>query len=99
MAKFDVYRNPEGAGFLLDIQADLLSHLNTRIVVPLIPLKMAPKPADMLNPVFDIDGTAVSMVTQFLAAVPTKLLRTKLLSLVDQRGEITAAVDFLIQGF
>jgi toxin CcdB len=34
MARFDVYRNPAGAGCLLDIQADLLSHLNTRVVVP-----------------------------------------------------------------
>ncbi len=99
MAKFGVYKNPEGTGFLLDIQADLLSHLNTRIVVPLIPLEVAPTPADTLNPVFDIDGTAVSMVTQFMATVPTKLLKTKLLSLVDQREEITAAIDFLVQGF
>lgn len=99
MAKFDVYKNPEGEGFLLDIQTDLLSELNTRIVVPLIPLEMAPKPADTLNPVFDIDGSTVSMVTQFMAAVPAKLLRTKLPSLVDRRNQITAAVDFLIQGF
>ncbi|CAM5429606.1 hypothetical protein TMEC54S_03045 [Thauera mechernichensis] len=37
MARFDVYRNSAGEGFLLDVQADLLSHLNTRVVVPLLP--------------------------------------------------------------
>ena len=34
MARFDIYPNPVGAGYLLDIQADLLSGLNTRVVVP-----------------------------------------------------------------
>ena len=33
MARFDVYRNSAGEGFLLEVQADLLSHLNTRVVV------------------------------------------------------------------
>ena len=37
MARFDVYRNSAGEGFLLDVQADLLSYLNTRVVVPLLP--------------------------------------------------------------
>lgn len=34
MARFDVYKNAGGSGYLLDVQADLLNHLNTRIVVP-----------------------------------------------------------------
>ncbi|ABC24346.1 CcdB family protein [Rhodospirillum rubrum] len=38
MARFDVYANPDGMGGLLNIQADLLRHLNTRVVVPLLPL-------------------------------------------------------------
>jgi hypothetical protein len=32
MARFDVYRNAGGAGLLLDVQADLMRELNTRIV-------------------------------------------------------------------
>lgn len=43
------YKNPDSAGYLLDIQADLLNYLNARIVVPLLPLDLAPKPAAMLN--------------------------------------------------
>ncbi len=99
MARFGVYRNPEGVGYLLDVQADLLGHLNTRVVVPLLPLAGAPKPATTLNPLFEIEGIPVSMVTQFMAAVPLALLRTPLLNLEGRRGEITAAVDFLFQGF
>lgn len=50
MARFDVYQNPDGQGALLDVQADLLSQLNTRVVVPLLPASYAPIPAKHLNP-------------------------------------------------
>lgn len=99
MARFTVYKNPDGAGYLLDIQADLLSHLNTRIVVPLLPLDLAPKPAATLNPVFEMDGGSVAMVTQFMAAVPAQMLKSPMLSLESRRDDITAAVDLLFQGF
>ena len=99
MAKFEVYKNPEGAGYLLDVQADLLSHLNTRLVVPLLPLSEAPTPAKILNPTFEILGEKVSLVTQFMAAVPCSLMREKIGSLSACRDEITAAIDLLITGF
>lgn len=99
MARFHVYLNPEGEGYLLDVQADLLNHLNTRVVVPLLPVAAAPQAAAMLNPLFQIDGVAVVMVTQFTAAVPATLLKAPILSLERQRNEITTALDFLFQGF
>ncbi len=99
MARFGVYKNPDGEGYLLDVQADLLSHFNTRVVVPLLPLSRAPTPARTLNPVFDLDGTAHVMVTQFLAAVPEPLLKTCVSSQAHHRDAITAALDLLFQGF
>ena len=54
MARFDVHAYPSGDGYLLDVQADLLDHLNTRVVVPLLAKATAPKPASRLNPVFEI---------------------------------------------
>ena len=36
MARFSVYRNPNAAGYLLNVQANILDHLNTRMVVPAI---------------------------------------------------------------
>lgn len=57
MGRFTIYSNPGGVGYLLDVQADMLSHLNTRIVVPLLPLSAAPKPATTLNPQFVIAGS------------------------------------------
>ncbi len=99
MAKYDVYPNPDGRGYLLDIQADLLEALNTCVVVPLMPMGDAPIPAKRLNPVFEVGGEEVVMVTQFLSAVPRSVLRGPEGSLKAQFAEITDAVDMLVQGF
>jgi len=98
MSRFDVHANPEGPGYLLDVQANLLGHLNTRMVVPLLPKASAPVPAQTLNPAFDIDGVAHVMVTQFMAAVPQKLLQAQVLSLEDRAHEVVSALDCLFQG-
>lgn len=98
MSRFSVYANPEGPGYLMDVQANLLSHLNTRVVVPLLPKHQAPLPAQTLNPCFDVDGVACVMVTQFMAAVPQKLLMTRVQGLDDCAHEVVAALDCLFQG-
>lgn len=99
MAKYDVFPNPSGDGFLLDVQTDLLSDLNTRVVVPILPRSRAPKPATRLNPSFDIDGEPVVMVTQFMAAVPVGILKSSVASLEEEFEKITVAIDMLMQGF
>lgn len=75
MSRLSVYFNSEGSSYLLDVQANLLSHLNTRMVVPLLPKADAPTPAQALKPTFDIDGAACVMVTQFMATVPQTMLQ------------------------
>lgn len=99
MAKFDIYQGQESDSLLLDIQVDLLDALNTRMVVPLIPVGKAPIPAKRLNPAFTIEGTEYVMVTQFMAAVPRSILREPVANLKDRFKEITAAIDMLTQGF
>ncbi|MDR2187469.1 MAG: CcdB family protein [Azonexus sp.] len=99
MPRFSVYPNSSGQGYLLDVQADTLSHFNTRMVIPLLPLAKAPKPAAILNPLFDINGTSYSMVTQYMAAIPLKALKNMTCSVADRRAEIVAAIDFLFHGF
>lgn len=99
MARYNVYPNPGGAGYLLDVQAEVHGLLNTRIVVPLLPLAIAPTPARTLNPLFELNGDTVSMVTQYMAAVPVALLKGKIASVEDRRTEIVAALDLLLQGF
>lgn len=99
MARFDVFRRRSGSGYLLECQADLLSHLNTRLVVPLLPASGAPKPAVRLNPLFEVEGEPCLMLTQFAAAVLVAELGDKVASLIDQDTIITNALDMLISGF
>jgi len=99
MAKFDVYWQRDGGCLLLDCQADLLDDLNTRLVVPLLPIEEAPKPAAGLNPLFEIDGRTLAMATQFAAAVATRELGERVLSLVEEQDSIGRALDMLISGF
>ncbi|MDX8354741.1 CcdB family protein [Cognatiyoonia sp. IB215182] len=99
MPKYDVFRDPSGSGFLLDVQTDLLSDLNTRVVVPLLPKSSAPKPATRLNPSFDVDGEKAVMVAQFLAAVPVGILGGTVRDLSDEFEQITNAMEMIIQGF
>lgn len=99
MAQYDVFQAPEGKGFLLDVQSDLLEPLNTRVVVPLMTRKSAPMPAERLNPIVRIGRRNFVMVTQFLAAVPLALLTRRVDNLPPYQDEIRAAIDMLTHGF
>ncbi len=99
MARFEVFADPSGDGYLLDVQADVLDELNTRIVIPLLPASAAPKPSKRLNPVFEIREVPHVMVTQFMGAVPTSMLREPIAALTDRDMEITGALDMAFFGF
>ncbi len=98
MARFDVYQTSDTT-YVLDVQTDLLSGLNTRVVVPLLPLENAPKPASHLNPIFSIKDKSLVMATQFLAAIPEAELRSRITSLRDHHQTISDALDLLFVGF
>ena len=99
MPQFDVHRNPGGPGYLLDCQADMLSDLTTRFVVPLLPPSVAPLPARRLNPLLRVEGEEVLMMTHFAASVPTRSLGTAVGSLAGEYTPIMNALDMLITGY
>ncbi len=101
MAQFDVYRNTNDESadefpYLLDIQADLLCSLATRVVIPLVRQE---KNIQHLNPIFEIKGERVAMLTQELSGIEQSILGKKVCSLSERRIEIIAALDFLVSGF
>lgn len=104
MPQFDVYRNPNPATraripCLLDVQSDLLDVLATRIVVPLCkPEVLSGKPAERLNPAFEVDGKKLLMLTPELAAVPRKALGERVGNLAAERSAIIAALDLVFTG-
>ncbi len=99
MAQYDLFANPAGGGYLLDVQSDLLEGLNVRAVVPLLPQGDAPIAASRLNPVFEIEGAAHLMMTQYIAAVPASLLKAQVGDLSARFDAITSALDMLFHGF
>jgi toxin CcdB len=101
MARLDVYPMPGKAsvGYVLDVQANLLSHLATRTVVPILPENGAPKPITDLNPIFRIGDTPYVMVTQAIASVPARELKSPIASLAQDHDRITRALDTLLIGF
>jgi len=105
MARFDVYRNPgshsSSTPYLLDAQSDLLSGLDTQMVIPLRSLAYFPDvhlPED-LTPTFKIEGVEVLLETPKMGAVPSRILKEPVANLANEHSRILAALDFLFQGY
>lgn len=96
MAQYDVHRL--GDGLVIDCQADLLAHIDSRFVVPLAPAAQAAIVARRLNPSFEIDGATYIMVTQAAAAVARGELGPAVASLAEQGFTISGAIDVLLGG-
>jgi toxin CcdB len=98
MARFDVLRTADGA-YVVDYQSDMLSHLQTRFVIPLMPPELEPKISERLNPAFDIDGQRYVLYPQFAASVMRSDLKDYVTSLIDCDFTIIDAFDMLNSGY
>ncbi len=104
MAQFDVYRNANPATraripYLLDVQSDLLDILATRVVVPLCkPEVLKGKLAERLNPLLEVEGRRMVMLTPELAGVSRKALGEPVGNLAHERASIIAALDLVFTG-
>ena len=101
MAQFDVYRNlskvtQKRFPYFLEIQNDLHSRLQSRIVVP---LALDVEPVRYLTPVFDIEGQRVVMYTMDMTSVMQDALSELVVNIEEKRTEIVDALDFLVNGF
>lgn len=98
MAQFDVHRLAGGGALVVDCQSELLSHLGSRFVVPLVPRPAAPHPARRLNPLFVVDGAEHVLLPQFAAAIDRRQLGPAVASLAEFSFAITDALEVLISG-
>jgi len=105
MAHLDIYRNPDPVSaellpFVVDAQSDLLADLPTRMVIPLArPEAIEAMPILRLNPSVSVDGLSLVVLTQDMAPVPCRMLKTPVGSLTPKRDEILAALDLLFTGY
>lgn len=82
------------------MQAGLLSHLGSTIVILLLPEK-TPSEDSMtrLNPLLHLQGEAYRLMTTHIVAMPRTKRGPYIGSLADQRSVIVKAVGFLLPGF
>jgi toxin CcdB len=100
MARRDVHRcRRSGVPYLVDNQADFLSRLPTRLVIPLVPAAAIAPPIDRLHLRVTVEGRELILATNLMASIRRDQLGEKVASLEDRRSEIVAAVAFLQQGF
>jgi toxin CcdB len=102
LAQFDVYPNPIGTmdnvPFLVDVQADHLAGMPTRMVIPLGRPNESLRPTRNLNPSLCVEGETLVLITQHATALPARVLGRKVTSLAEHRSDIIAALDFLFTG-
>jgi toxin CcdB len=84
--------------YLLDVQTNLLSDLQTRVVVPLVRAATFGRPATRLHPRFTIAGHRLVMATHLVAAVRRQALGATVASLLDHRDTVINAIDVLWSG-
>lgn len=104
MPQFTVYRNKNSqtlsaVPFLLDVQNDLFSSLETRVVVPLSRVStMKGRALGTLMPVLEIEGERFVLLTPQMAGISKSELGAPVTQVEHRRFEIIAAIDFLLTG-
>jgi len=104
MRQFDVFKNPnprtaKTVPWLLLVQHDLLSALETRLMAPLVPAtSLGKQPISRLNPTFKVSGETVVLLAQQVGAVRTASLGKAVTNLEPHRSAIIGAIDVVLCG-
>ena len=102
--QFDVHKNEnptsrESFPCLVDVQADLLADLETRVAIPLATeASYAGRMLKGLMPVLRIKGKAYVAVASLVAGIPKRALGSKVADVTEYRAELVAALDLLLTG-
>lgn len=105
MARFDVFNNSGAAAgttpYLLDVQSDLLDGLDSCMVIPLRSMGQFAniKRPTRLTPSLRIGDEDYLLETPKMASVPRRFLKSPVTTLAHEQAQITAALDFLFQGY
>jgi toxin CcdB len=100
-----LYPNPGGHAastpYLQDVQSDLLDALDSRMVIPLRSLAHFAQVnlPTRLTPLLSIEAKDYLLERPKRGAVPQRILKTPAASLANEQAYITAALDFLCQGY
>ncbi len=104
MSQFSLYKNEnkntkKTYPYFVNVQSDLLNELNSRVVIPLSPLKtLNNRNAKKLCPVIEVGGERLVLLTHQLTSVPKSILKKEEISIEEYRYEILSAIDLLLTG-
>ena len=104
MAQFDVYANPSArqrpaVPYLVVMQSDLLDHLPTRLVMPLVSERFnATVLPSRLSPSFRVAGETLYLWPQQAASIPARALVKPVESLKADPSRLIDALDAVISG-
>lgn len=98
--QFDVFRNAKSPAYplLLDLQAELLERLATRVVAPLTPRSKYATPLTRLTPCVTVADQEYVVVFPLVAVIPRTRLGAPIASLAPRRNDFIAALDLLFTG-
>ena len=103
MKQFDIYRNPDPQSarrtpYLVVLQSDYLSVVESVVVAPLVPLTRR-KPIARLTPVIAVSGIDHVLLAHEMAAVSRATMKRVAGTAASARDEIIAALDLVFLGF
>lgn len=99
MSRFDLYRGQGFSDFLLDVQSDYVDFLDSRIVIPIVTAEKMNEINPRLHAILTINAAPHHLVTNMMGAVLARSLGRPVGNIAEQSHDITAAIDFLFQGF
>tara|TARA_R110002073_G_scaffold1577_4_gene11027 strand:- start:5599 stop:5904 length:306 start_codon:yes stop_codon:yes gene_type:complete len=101
MARFDLYRvDSWRIPLMVDVQADTLGDIASRVVIPLRRVEQADEPPlPKLMPLLVIGDQPYLLLTTDIGAQPVRWLGKPAGNIKEHRDEIVIALDFLLQGF
>ncbi|MFN4009267.1 MAG: CcdB family protein [Pannonibacter sp.] len=99
MARFQVRRLRNSPVLGLELQANLLDKLTTRVLAPLVPVAELGQTIRQINPVFVIEGVSYALLSQHISAVPLTEIGDVVADLSRHADAIVAATDFMFHGF
>ena len=98
MAQYDVYAIAGSTDLFLELQANNVHGLSTKIGAPLIAKSPFDRPIPKLQPEFDVGGRTYIMLTQHIFSIPAAHLKELRANLVGSDYRITSALDLLFHG-
>jgi toxin CcdB len=104
MAQFSIYKNngqnKKAYPYFMDVQSELLSDLNTGLVIPLACKNTTNSQVKGLTPSLLIEGEEFVILVNMLTTINKKILKEAdiVTDATDMRDNILAAIDMLIVG-